>query len=203
MIRHAKQELDQKVYGELEAAAMLMTRQQAEKIGPFTYLWAHSPEEARKTLTNGVTDVIVGEHAPHTRDEVSPGWQDNFSVPLGITGAQEFVPLMLDQVNSGRLTLEDLTRFCAENPAKIFGLYPKKGTIQVDSDADFTLVDMGKKEVLTGKDMYSRTGFTSWEGTEVCGMPAYTIVRGQVIMENGKIVATPGWGRFIPGIAVA
>jgi dihydroorotase-like cyclic amidohydrolase len=202
MIRHAKKELNQTVYGELEAAAMLMTRQQAQKIGPFTYLWAHSPEEARKTLKNGVTDVIVGEHAPHTRDEVSPGWQDNFSVPLGITGAQEFVPLMLDRVNSGMLTLEDLTRFCSENPAKIFGLYPKKGTIQVDSDADFTLVDMGKKAVLTGKDMYSRTGFTSWEGMEVCGMPVYTIVRGRVIMENGKIVAKPGCGQFVPGIAV-
>jgi len=202
MIRHAKQELEQKVYAELEAAAMLMTRQQAEKIGPFTYLWAHSPEEARKSLTNGVTDVIVGEHAPHTRDEVNPGWQDNFSVPLGITGAQEFVALMLDRVNSGMLTLEDLTRFCAENPAKIFGLYPKKGTIQVAADADFTLVDMSKKAVLTEKDMYSKTGFTSWEGTEVCGMPVYTIVRGQVVMEKGKIVATPGCGRFTPGIAV-
>jgi len=201
MIRHAKQELGQNVYAELEAAAMLMTRQQAEKIGPFTYLWAHSPEAARKSLTDGVTDVIVGEHAPHTRDEVSPGWQDNFSVPLGITGAQEFVPLMLDQVNSGVLTLEDLTSFCAENPAKIFGLYPKKGTIQVNADADFTLVDMGKKAVLTGKNMYSKTGFTSWEGIEVCGMPVCTIVRGQVIMENGKIKAKPGCGRFIPGIA--
>lgn len=201
MIRHAKQELGQKVYAELEAAAVLMTRRQAEKIGPFTYLWAHSPEEALKTLTNGVTDVIVGEHAPHTRDDVSPGWQDNFSVPLGITGAQEFVPLMLDQVNAGRLTLEDLTRFCAENPAKIFGLYPRKGTLQVDADADFTLVDMGKKTVLTAKDMYSKTGLTSWEGVQVCGMPVYTIVRGQVIMKNGNIEAKPGYGHFVPGMA--
>jgi dihydroorotase-like cyclic amidohydrolase len=201
MIRHAKQELGQRVYAELEAAAMLMTRQQAEKIGPFTYLWAHSPEAARKSLSNGVTDVIVGEHAPHTREEVSPGWQDNFSVPLGITGAQEFIPLMLDQVNSGILSLEDLTRFCAENPAKIFGLYPQKGTIQVDADADFTLVDMGKKAVLTAKDMYSRTGFTSWEGVQVCGIPVYTIGRGQVIMKDGKIEAKPGRGRFMPGMA--
>lgn len=201
MVRHAKEELDQVVYGELEATSMLMTREQAEKVGPFTYLWAHSPEEARKTLANGVTDVMVVEHAPHTLEEVSPGWEDNFSVPLGITGAQEFIPLMLDQVNSGILTLEDLARFCSENPAKIFGIYPKKGTIQVNADADFTIVDMGKKAVLTGKEMYSRTGFTSWEGVEVSGMPVYTIVRGRVIMEDGKIVAEPGLGRFVPGIA--
>jgi len=201
MVRHAKQELDQVVYGELEATSMLMTREQAEKVGPFTYLWAHSPEEARKTLANGVTDVMVVEHAPHTPEEVNPGGEDNFSVPLGITGAQEFIPLMLDQVNSGILTLEDLARFCSENPAKIFGIYPKKGTIQVNADADFTIVDMGKKAVLTGKEMYSRTGFTSWEGMEVSGMPVYTIVRGRVIMEDGKIVAEPGLGRFVPGIA--
>jgi dihydroorotase-like cyclic amidohydrolase len=144
---------------------------------------------------------MVVEHAPHTLEEVSPGWEDNFSVPLGITGAQEFIPLMLDQVNSGILTLEDLARFCSENPAKIFGIYPKKGTIQVNADADFTIVDMGKKAVLTGKEMYSRTGFTSWEGMEVSGMPVYTIVRGRVIMEDGKIVAEPGLGRFVPGIA--
>jgi dihydroorotase-like cyclic amidohydrolase len=202
MIRHAKQGLDQVVYGELEATSMLMTKEQAEKVGPLTYLWGHSPEEARKTLTNGVTDVMVVEHAPHTRDEVTPGWKDNFSVPLGITGAQEFIPLMLDQVNAGMLKLEDLARFCSENPAKIFGIYPKKGTIQVDADADFTIVDMGKKGVLTAKDMYSKTGFTSWEGIKVSGMPVYTIVRGRVIMENGKIVAEPGCGRFVPGNAV-
>ena len=203
MIRHAKQELDQVVYGELEATSMLMTREQAEKVGPFTYLWAHSPAEARKTLTNGVTDVMVVEHAPHTRDEVTPGWEDNFSVPLGITGAQEFIPLMLDQVNSGILKLEDLARFCSENPAKIFGIYPRKGTIEVDADADFTIVDMGKKGVLTAKDMNSKTGFTSWEGIGVSGMPVYTLVRGHVIMKDGKIVAEPGIGQFVPGIATS
>ncbi len=202
MVRHAKQELGQTVYGELEATSMLMTRQQAEKVGPFTYLWAHSPEAARESLKNGVTDVMVVEHAPHTRDEVSPGWQDNFSVPLGITGAQEFIPLMLDQVNSGVITLEDLARFCAENPARIFGLYPGKGTIQVDSDADFTIVDMGKKMVLAANDMHSKTGFTSWEGMEVSGVPVYTIVRGQLIMENGNIAGEPGFGRFVRGTAV-
>jgi len=201
MVRHAKQELGQTVYGELEATSMLMTKEQAEKVGPFTYLWAHSPDEAKKTLKNGVTDVVVVEHAPHTRDEVNPGWEDNFSVPLGITGAQEFIPLMLDQVNSGILSLEDLVFFCSENPAKIFGMYPKKGSIEVNSDADFTIVDMGRKAILSGKDMYSKTGFTSWEGMEVSGMPVYTIIRGQVVMENGKILSEPGHGRFVPGIS--
>ncbi len=78
---------------------------------------------------------------------------------------------------------------------------PKKGAIQINTDADFTLVNMNKRMVLTAKDMFSKTGFTSWEGMEVTGMPVYTIVRGHVIMENGKIVAEPGTGRLVPGIA--
>ena len=201
IMRHAKQDLKQAVYAELEASSILMTREQAEKVGPFTYLWAHSPDEAMNSLKSGIADVIVVEHAPHHRDEVMPGWKDNFSVPLGVTGAQEFVSLMLNQVSAGLLTLEELTRFCAENPAKIFGIYPKKGVIQVGADADFTIVDMKKKAVLTAKDMHSKTGFTSWEGMEVCGVPVYTIVRGQIIMENGKIVGKPGSGRFVPGMA--
>ena len=69
------------------------------------------------------------------------------------------------------------------------------------SDADFTIIDMGKNMVLTEKDMHSKAGFTSWEGMEVCGVPVYTVVRGQVIMEKGRIVGRPGFGRFTPGIA--
>ncbi len=201
MIRHAKEELGQEVYGELETSSILMTRQQAEKVGPFAYLWAHSPEEALKSIQNGLADVLVLEHAPHTKEDVSPGWEDNFSVPLGITGAQEFIPLMLTQVNRGFFGLEELAWFCSENPAKIFGIYPKKGVIQVGSDADFTIVDMNRKTVLTEKNMFSKVGHTSWEGMEVTGMPVYTIVRGQVVMENGKIIGKAGWGQFQPGSA--
>jgi dihydroorotase (multifunctional complex type) len=201
ILRHAKMDLGQRVYAELEAASMLMTREQADKVGPYTYVWAHSPECAWESLKTGVVDVIVSEHAPHTCDEVEPGWMDNFSVPLGITGAQEFIPLMLTKVNEGRLTLEELARYCSENPARIFGLYPGKGAIQVNSDADFTIVDMNSRKVLTAGDMYSKTGITSWEGMEVKGLPVYTIVRGEVVMENGKILVEPGFGRFTPGIA--
>lgn len=203
ILRHAKHELGQEVYSELEAASLLMSREQAEKVGPYTYLWAHSPEAGWESLRDGVTDVLVAEHAPHARDEVEPGWHDNFSVPLGITGVQEFVPLMLTQVNAGRLELEDLAFFCAENPARIFGLFPRKGAIAVGSDADFTIVDLNRPTVLTAKDMHSRTGFTSWEGIPVSGMPVYTIVRGEVVMKYGEILKGPGFGRFTPGIASA
>jgi len=201
LIKFAKQEWGTKVYAELEAGSMLMTREQAEKMGPFSYYWAHSPERAWQSLDDDVADVLVLEHAPHTREEVEPGWTDNFSVPLGVTGAQEFVPLMLTEVNAGRMTLEQLARFSSEQPAKIFGQYPKKGAILPGSDADFTIVDMNHEQVLTGKDMHSKVGLTSWEGMSTTGAPVYTVVRGEIVMDHGEIKSTPGYGRFTPGPA--
>jgi dihydroorotase (multifunctional complex type) len=203
LMRHAKTDLRGRLTAELETASLLMTRAQAEKVGPNAYLWAHSPEAGWASLADGTSDMLVGEHAPHTKQEVEPGWQDNFSVPLGITGAQEFIPLLLTEVNKGRLTLEDVVRFCAENPAKTFGQFPRKGVVQVGADADFTIVDMNRRQVLTAKDMHSKAGHTSWEGVEVTAMPVYTIVRGKAVMADGKVVGEPGHGRFHPGIAAA
>jgi dihydroorotase len=143
--------------------------------------------------------MLVGEHAPHTFEETQPGWKDNFSVPLGITGAQEFIPLVLDAVNDGRLSLEDVARLCALAPAQRFGLHPRKGAIDVGADADFTIVDMTKENEFRKEDMATRAGHTSWEGVRTRGMPVYTIVRGSVVMQKGEIVARPGTGRFHPG----
>ena len=201
LVRHAKFDLGQDVTAELETASLFMSEAQATKVGPFAYLWAHSPEAGWSTIASGVADMLVGEHAPHTVEEVEPGWQDNFSIPLGITGAQEFIPLLLTEVNRGRLTLETLVRLCAAQPAKRFGLHPRKGTLEVGADADVTIVDMNKTAVLTQRDMHSRSGHTSWEGVPVKGMPTHTIVRGQVVMSNGQVVGRPGQGRFTPGVA--
>jgi len=201
LVRHAKFDLGQDVTAELEVASLLMNGEQAAKVGPFAYLWAYAPEHGWHAMTNGVADMLVGEHAPHTVAEVEPGWQDNFSIPLGITGAQEFIPLMLTEVNRGQLALETLVRLCAEQPAKRFGVHPRKGTLDVGADADITIVDMNRRDVLTRANMHSRSGHTSWEGVPVHGMPVHTIVRGESVMHDGKVVGRPGYGRFTPGVA--
>lgn len=202
LMRHAKFELGQDVTGEMESAALFMTREQADKVGPNAYLWAYNAEAHWQAVRDGVADMLVGEHAPHTLEETRAGWQDNFSVPLGITGAQEFVPLLLNAVNQGRLTLEDVARLCAEKPAQRFGLYPRKGRIGVGADADFTIVDMNKPNTFTVADMATRAGHTSWEGVQTRGMPVHTLVRGSLVVEGGTVVGKPGHGRFQPGTAV-
>lgn len=201
LVRHAKFELGQDVTGEMEAASLFMHREQADKVGPNAYLWAYNPEAHWEALKDGTAEILVGEHAPHTFEETKPGWEDNFSVPLGITGAQEFIPLVLNAVNEGRLTLEDVARLCSQAPAQRFGMYPRKGHISVAADADFTIVDMQKSNTFRREDMATRSGHTSWEGMRTRGMPVGTIVRGTVIAENGTVVAQPGTGRFMPGTA--
>ncbi|MEP6609039.1 MAG: amidohydrolase family protein [Burkholderiaceae bacterium] len=202
LMRHAKFELGQDVTGEMETAALFMTREQADKVGPNAYLWAYQPQEHWAAVRSGVADMLVGEHAPHTFEETLPGWQDNFGVPLGITGAQEFIPLVLNAVNQGKLTLEDVARLCALAPAKRFGQHLRKGAITVGADADFTVVDMNKSNEFRKEDMATRSGHTSWQGMQTKGMPVRTIVRGNTVMKDGVVVSKPGSGRFVPGRAV-
>ncbi|WP_224407390.1 amidohydrolase family protein [Afifella sp. IM 167] len=201
MIRHAKFDLGQKVTTELELTSMIMSPEQAMEAGPRTCLIAHSPEAGWKSIGNGVADVLVLEHAPHAPDEIEPGWQDMFSVPLGLTGVQEFVAMVMDNVSRGRLTLQEAVRLCSETPARIYGMYPQKGVIQPGADADFTIVDLNREVVFADEDMHSRTGFTTWRGRHAKGSAVFTIVRGNVVMRDGKVVGEPGFGRFTPGVA--
>jgi dihydroorotase-like cyclic amidohydrolase len=171
------------------------------KIGPRTYLFARNPEKAWESIHSGLADVLVLEHAPHTREEIELGWKDNFSSPLGVIGIQEFLPLMLNEVNNGQLSLEKLVTLTSDNPSRIFGIYPKKGTIQVGSDADLTLVDMNQEMMLSSEKSYSKSGWTAFDGVRVKGVPTHTIVRGRVVYEEGKITGSPGMGKFVPGAA--
>lgn len=191
----------QKVYAELEACSFLISKEMARRIGPQSYLFAKNPEKAWESIHSGLADVLVLEHAPHTEEEIKLGWRDNFSAPLGVIGIQEFLPLMLNEVNKGCLSLGKLVELTSESPARIFGIYPKKGTVQIGSDADFTIVDMEQELILSSKKSFSRSGWTAFDGVKVKGIPTHTIVRGHIIYENGKITGNPGMGKFVEGSA--
>jgi dihydroorotase-like cyclic amidohydrolase len=100
--------------------------------------------------------------------------------------------------------LSDVAKLCSLQPARRFGLYPRKGAIEAGADADITIVDMNKEAVFRKADMHTRAGHTSWEGMRVKGMPVCTIVRGGIVMDRGEIVGSAGYGRFTPpGTAAA
>jgi dihydroorotase len=134
----------------------------------------------------GVVDVLGSDHAPHTREEKDKGYPDT---PSGMTGVQTLVPIMLDHVNAGRLTLERFVDLVAHGPQRIFGL-STKGRIAVGFDADFTIVDMKATRMIENKWIASRCGWTPFDGVTVTGFPVGTILRGEVVMWDGALAGT-------------
>lgn len=171
-----------------------------ERLGPYALNLWNGPDTTEllwECLNDGTIDVIGSDHAPHLREEKEIGWTDMFVAANGTPKIQETLPLFLDQVNAGRLTIDRLVQIFSSSPAKIFGLYPRKGAIQVGSDADLVVVDLARRQVLRNEDMLSKCGWSSWDGREVLGAVDHTLVRGGFIYRNGKIVGKPGYGQHV------
>ena len=140
-------------------------------------------------LDQGIVDVLGSDHAPHTRAEKAKPYPES---PSGMTGVQTLVPLMLDHVNAGKLTLQRFVDLTSAGPNRLFGI-AGKGRIAVGYDADFTIVDLKRRATITDAGVGSRAGWTPYDGVTVTGWPVGTVVRGQRVMWEGEVV-TPGRG---------
>jgi dihydroorotase len=149
-------------------------------------------EAAWAAVRDGTADTIGSDHAPHPHAAKLKPWPE---VPAGLTGVQTLVPVMLDHVNAGRLTLSRLVDLLAAGPARVYGAVGK-GRLAAGYDADFTLVDMGAKRTITNDWIVSPCGWTPFDGMAVTGWPMATIVRGQVVMQDGEILGKPS-GRLV------
>jgi dihydroorotase len=141
-------------------------------------------------VADGVVDVLGSDHAPHTLEEKAKPYPAS---PSGMTGVQTLVPIMLDHVNAGRLTLERFVDLTSHGPNRLFGM-AGKGRIAAGYDADFTIVDLKRTETITNAQAGSRAGWTPYDGKRITGWPVGAFVRGVRIMWEGEIV-TPGRGR--------
>ena len=141
-------------------------------------------------IRNGVVDVLGSDHAPHTLEEKAKPYPAS---PSGMTGVQTLVPIMLDHVNAGRLTIERFVDLSSHGPQRIFGM-ARKGRIAAGYEADFTIVDLKRQETIANEQAGSRAGWTPYHGRKVTGWPVGTIVRGKRVMWEGEIV-TPGQGQ--------
>ncbi|HEX5957292.1 MAG TPA: dihydroorotase [Hyphomicrobiaceae bacterium] len=139
-------------------------------------------------LASGVVDVLGSDHAPHTREEKDHAYPHSHS---GMTGVQTLVPIMLDHVNAGRLTLERFVDLTSHGPQRLFGIRGK-GRIAVGYDADLTIVDLGRRETITNAWVQSRCGWTPYDGVSVQGWPVGTFVRGRRTMWDGEILGSAG-----------
>jgi dihydroorotase len=144
-----------------------------------------------RAIESGVIDTIGSDHAPHTLDEKAKPYP---SSPSGMPGVQTLLPVMLNHVHEGRLSLGRLVQLVCENPARIFGV-KNKGRIAVGYDADFTVVDLGKRMQITNKWIQSKCGWTPFDGMTVTGWPVGTLLRGRVMMWEGDLTLAKPMGQ--------
>ena len=149
-----------------------------------------------EALREGVVDMIATDHAPHMPEEKTRA--NIWKCDCGFPGVETQMPIMLSEVNKGMLTLNEYVRWACANPAKAWGIYPRKGCLQVGADADIVLVDMNVDRTISQESLFSKSKITPWHGWRVTGVPVLTLVRGKVVMRGGEIVAEAGWGRRVP-----
>ncbi len=144
-------------------------------------------ERLWRAVREGVVDIIGSDHAPHTLAEKA---QEYPASPSGMPGVQTLVPIMLNHVNSGRLTLERMVGLLSTNPARIFSIV-RKGQIALGYDGDFTIVDLHAERTITQDWLLSKCGWSPFVDKKVTGWPVATVIRGKVVMLQGELLGGP------------
>ena len=138
-------------------------------------------------IRNDYNDTIGSDHAPHLKVNKEKQYPDS---PSGMPGVQTILPVMLNHMNEGKIKLNQIVKFLCENPVKIFGI-KNKGYIKKDFDADFTIVDLNKVIEIKNDNIESKCGWSPFDGYKFKGTPIYTIIAGEIKMQDGKIIGEP------------
>ncbi len=150
-------------------------------------------------LLRGSIQMVVSDHAPCPIEKKEAGREDIRNAWSGVDGIQMILRVLLSEgINRGRLSLGRLVRVASSNPARIFGMYPRKGALRIGSDADFVIIDPHKEETITADMMFSKCGWTLYEGLRLKGAPIMTFVRGVKVFEGDVATIKPGHGKFQP-----
>lgn len=147
----------------------------------------HHQDGIWAALRSGVVDCIGSDHAPHTKEEKARPYPQS---PSGMPGVQTLLPVMLDHMAKGRLTLQRLIDLTSAGPARIYNIRGK-GRIALGYDADFSVVDLKAKKTITNEWMATKAGWTPYHGMEVTGWPMATIIRGSIVMRDGELLGRP------------
>jgi dihydroorotase len=157
---------------------------------------AQNQEPLWAALGSGVIDMIATDHAPHSVEEKTR--PDIWTVDCGFPGVETQMPLMLTAIAGGRGSICDYVRWSAQNPAKAWGLFPRKGVLMVGSDADIAIVDLRRSWVVDDAATQSRAKISPWSGKQATALPIHTLVRGRFVMRNRVLQEDAhGWGRSV------
>ncbi len=177
---------------------LTFTGKDMKKLGPYLKMnpSLKTPQDLQALwngLRDGTVDIVTSEHAPGERLEKEIGWTDIWKAWGGVPTIETMLPVLLTEgVSKRRLSIARLQQVCCENPARIFGLYPRKGTIRKGSDADLIILDMKSKRRVRGDQLHYKVGWTPYEGWILKGWPTMTMVRGAMVFKDGQIIAKPG-----------
>jgi len=199
-----------KVFAETCPQYLFMTKKDLDKAGLEGGKWMFSPpareasdqEALWQALDLGDLQVISSDHAPYAYDKsgkLVAGKTSTFKqIPNGMPGLEARLPVVFDEmVSNGRFDVSRFVEWTSTNPAKIYGLYPQKGTLAIGSDADVAIWDPKKSVTFSDKTVKDRAGYTPWKGRTVKGWPTTVLLRGEVLVENDKLKAKPGSGQFL------
>lgn len=193
----------QRVTAEAAVNHLMLTSEAMKKMGSYAKInpplrSREDVEELWKGLNTGTIDIITSDHAPYVQKEKDQGSDNIWNAFAGSPQIETMLPLLLTKVNEGKMTLNKLVKVTSESVAKIFGLYPKKGTISVGSDADFVIVNMSGQKKIDRERMYTKARTIAlYDGWSVKGLPVLTVVRGRIVMNSGEFTGKPGYGAFI------
>lgn len=183
---------------------LTFTRKDMKKLGPYLKMnpSLKGPRDVQSLwsgLRDGSVDMVTSEHAPGTREEKEVGWTDIWRAWGGVPSVETMLAVMLSEgVNKGRLGLAAVQRICCENPAKIFGVYPRKGIIEKGSDANLVIVDLKMKRKIRAEELHYKVGWTPYEGWTMKGWPVLTIHSGRVVYQDGQLMGKAGDAQFLP-----
>ena len=182
---------------------LTFTRKDMRKQGPYLKMnpSLKGPADVKalwRGLRDGAVDIVTSEHAPGTRAEKEPGWKDIWKAWGGIPAIETMLPVLLSEgVNKHRITLGTLQRVCCENPARIFGFYPRKGVIQEGADADLAIIDLKLRRKVKAVNLHQKVDWTPYEGRVLKGWPVMTMRRGEILVRENEVLSKPGTAEFL------
>lgn len=198
-----------RIYGETCPQYLVLTEQDLQSDLAEGFVCSPPPRDTASQnacwdgIRQGVFDVFSSDHCPYRMDETGKLNPDSAKgyrwVPNGIPGIETRLPILFSEgVSKGRIDIERFVDLTATAPAKLYGLYPRKGAIAVGSDADIAIWDPQRTRPIRQADLHHGCDYTPYEGMEITGWPVTTIVRGRVVVHDGRLVGDRGWGAYVP-----